>query len=380
MLITLAEKKKYVIIPTLIVSIISVIYILLVPEYWISVATIKPNFAESEGLNLSGSLLGLGSSLIGGGITSSSAELITVMNSRRFSEMVIDEFNLHEYFELKGVDKLKDDEKALRGLREQIMRYNVNPETGVITIGAETKDRMLSRDIVNYYTNKIDDYNKNQRNTKGKAKRQFLEGRINEIESEMEQLNEKLKKFSAETSVVSIKEQTTGVMQAYVDLISTQTELEIEYNSLKSIYDEDDIRLIILKSKIDEVIQKKKALESNSSERYLLSIDSIPSYAIEYDTIIARMELLKKLYQYVYPQYEAARLEELKDLPTIDIIDDANSPGFRYKPRRAQFCILMFFASVLISSFTVLVNYYVSDEKKKKFSELKHAIISKRKK
>jgi len=379
MLIVLAQKKKILIIVTLIMSIISVVYVLLAQQYWISVASIKPNSSNNQTMSLSGSLLGLGSSLLGNSLTESSAEVITVMNSRRFSEKVIEEFDLYHYMGLKGKEPLKDKETALTILREQIMRYNVNPETGVITIGAETKDRELSRKIVNYFIAEIESFNQTQRNTKGKQRRLFLEKRINEIEAEMENVKLALKSFSDSTNTVSLSDQSTGIINTYINLIATKMNLDVEYSSMLGMYDSSDVRLEMTKRKIDDLTQKIESMESSSTEKYLLNIDDISSITLDYTTITARMELLTELYKFLYPQYEAARLEELKDLPTIDIIDDANLPGFRSKPLRAQFCILVFFATVLLCSTVILTNYYLPQEKKDKFLELRKAIFNKRK-
>jgi len=33
------------------------------------------------------------------------------------------------------------------------------------------------------------------------------------------------------------------------------------------------------------------------------------------------IEIKKKVIEYIYPQYELAKLEELKDMPTFEVID-----------------------------------------------------------
>ena len=82
----LAKNKKYVIIPTIIISILSVIYILIVPEYWVSRATFFPGTDQSNNMNLANVSFGLGSSLLGGMFQTQNVELISVLLSKKFSK------------------------------------------------------------------------------------------------------------------------------------------------------------------------------------------------------------------------------------------------------------------------------------------------------
>ena len=78
-LLILAKHKKFIIITTLIVSIIAVIYSLVIPEIWTSTATILPTQEQRSQLPFgSSSLLGLGSSFLGIASQTQSLELYTL--------------------------------------------------------------------------------------------------------------------------------------------------------------------------------------------------------------------------------------------------------------------------------------------------------------
>ncbi|HHE39169.1 MAG TPA: hypothetical protein ENL20_11455, partial [Candidatus Cloacimonetes bacterium] len=106
-LLILAKHKWFIIITTLIVSIAAVVYSLLATQYWVSTATILPAQEQRSQLPFgSSSLLGLGSSLLGGSFQTQGMDLITIMNSRTFAEDVVKKFNLIEYFEIEDSDTL----------------------------------------------------------------------------------------------------------------------------------------------------------------------------------------------------------------------------------------------------------------------------------
>ena len=88
------------------------------------------------------------------------------------------------------------------------------------------------------------------------------------------------------------------------------------------------------------------------------------------------MEIQNKVYSYLYPQYEQAKIEEIKNLPTIEVIDKAVPSGLRSKPRRAMMCIITFFialsASILMS---IIIEVYSSKGVKNKISNLRDELI-----
>jgi len=61
------------------------------------------------------------------------------------------------------------------------------------------------------------------------------------------------------------------------------------------------------------------------------------------------MEIYKTVYTYLYPQYEAARLSELRDMPTIELLDTPRLAGRRERPRRAIICILSTLAAFVFA-------------------------------
>ncbi|MBN1968089.1 MAG: hypothetical protein JW870_01860 [Candidatus Delongbacteria bacterium] len=368
-LIVLAKKKKWVIISTLLVSIVSVVYVLLVPQYWISSGTFKPISESDQGLSLPTSLLGLSNTFLGSSVFTSSADYLAIMNSRTFSEDVIEHFNLAEYFKIKQKDSLRINELSLKMLQEQVIRFNVHPETGNIRVAAETKDKFLSRDIVNYYLERIEFYNKNIRKSKGKLKREFLEKRIMEIENTIDILKKDLQNFQERTGVIEINKQISELIALYTKLLERKIEVEIEIAANELYYDEDNYKMKILKTTLDKITSEIDKIEIENDIPFVISFSDIPLLANDYSTTYMQLEIQNQVFQYLYPQYESAKIDELKDSPTIEIIDKGSMPGFRSKPKRAKFCIIMFILALITSSLIILTHEYMGEKQKAKLKQ-----------
>ncbi len=377
-LLVLAKHKKFIFWTTLIASVAVVIFVLLVDQYWTATATILPTQEDKNELSLGGSSLsGLGSSLLGGsGLQSSGIELITIMNSRTFSEDVIEHFNLLEYMEIEDTDSLVIREKAFKMFNENIRAISYSEETGLIHISIETKDKYLSARIANYMWLKLEKYNIKTRMSKGKRKRIFLEGRLNEVESLLDSLSKELLDFQVENNIIQLNEQTINIVKQYSTMISEQKTKEIQMELLENTLNSND-NPYLEKLKLENVILKKEILKlevssNNADYKYLLSLDRIPHKALELATIQMNLDIQKQLYSFLYPQYEQAKIEEIKDLPTIEVVDKAIPPGLRSKPKRARFCVVIFLLTLIISSLIVyMIDAFKKSGNTSKLNELR---------
>jgi tyrosine-protein kinase Etk/Wzc len=365
-LLILAKHKKFIFFTTLIVSVAAVAYVMIVPLYWVSTATILPADSDSNSLAFSGSsLLGLGSSLLGGSLNSSGIDLITIMNSRTFTEDVIKEFNLIEYMEIDDQDSLVVKENALKFFRENIRSIGLNDETGVININIETKDKFLSTDIANYFWQKLEKYNLETRMSKGKQKRIFLEARVNEVKSTIDSLSQKLLTFQKENNVILLQEQTAAIVKQYSNLIfqKNQKEIELEFVENFSASQNPNLNKLILENSIlSNKILEMETIKTESKYKYILSLDSIPDKALEYANLRMNLEIQEKIFTFLFPQFEQAKIEEIKDLPTIEIVDKAVPSGLRSSPKRAKFCVIAFVTAFLASCIFSILFYMLSNE------------------
>lgn len=377
-LIVLAQKKKAIILTTFIVSLLTVVYVLVVPQYWVSRAAIKPVTDSNQGFDLSGALAGLGSSLLGGTMTSSSADFVAVMNSRTFSEDVIRRFDLPTVFKIKDPDSLRVMESSIRMLQEEVMRYSVSPETGNIYIAAETKDRYLSKQIVDYYIEKIEKYNRTMQKSKGRQKRLFLEKRVVEVEDAIAQIKNAMQAYQEENKILEVEAQIKGAIDMYSTLIEKKVELELQLIASKEMYAEHSLQIKTIQAGLDEIGKKITELEQGTGIDYMMGFHDIPKLANTYSGLLMQVEVYTKLYEFLYPQLEAARLEEIKDLPTLEIIDTGSIAGYRSKPKRARFCIIMFVLAVVSSSTLVAISHYTPDAQKAKISQFWKILFSRK--
>jgi len=376
LILYISRHKKFIFFTVLIASIAAVIYSLLAPKYWKSTASFLPS--ETEGITSAASISELRSSLVDMGTQPASSELIMIMKSNRLSKKVISNFDLYEYFELNKKDTLKLRDKAIEKLKNEVTSFSLDEETGLVSINVLTKNKYLSANIANYYLKILDKYNKETRMTKSKKTRIFLEKRLNTISVKIDSLSLVLNKFQKNNNILDLQIQTKKTVELYSEIISKKIIKQLNLDIIKIRKKETSPEIKRLEEELQFYNNKIKELEylDEGVSKYILKMNEIPDMQIKIADLKMNISVLKQVYEFLYPQYETAKIEELRDVKSIEIIDRAEPAGKRSKPRRALNCIITFTIALLLSVFISVVfeltkEYINEEDKKNLLSEIK---------
>jgi uncharacterized protein involved in exopolysaccharide biosynthesis len=76
------------------------------------------------------------------------------------------------------------------------------------------------------------------------------------------------------------------------------------------------------------------------------------------------VEVQSKLLEILIPQYEQARMEENKNIPTLQVIDEPKVPLNKTKPKRIFIVLGAVFMAAIFSSGYILTDYHTRDLRK----------------
>jgi capsule polysaccharide export protein KpsE/RkpR len=353
----MAANRILIIVITMVVAIAAVTYSLLTPELFSSKASFFAVGDEISQLpiNIPG-LSGLASSFLGGDNAQKAENFITVMQSRTFSEDVIRQFGLIDYFELDHADSLRNLDDALLLLRTKVLSLDYDSGSGLITARARTKDKQLSLEIVNHILLRLDEYNREQKLTQGKLNRVFLESRVNEVRGKLDSLIVANQKFQETSKAIHLESQAKAMVESYSALIAESMKADIDlemaranYGAQSPLVKEAELRKSSIRRQISELEK------SGETPEYMINIGNLPKVTSDYLRIEMDMQIYKTLFEYLYPQYEAARLSELRDMPTIEVLDTPRLAGRRDYPKRALICVAATLAGFIFAVLLALI-------------------------
>ncbi|MCB5265493.1 MAG: Wzz/FepE/Etk N-terminal domain-containing protein [Candidatus Cloacimonetes bacterium] len=355
----LAKHRKLIIIITVLAAIGSIVYAMLATHYWVSKAAIIPVSDSSFMGGFNTDLL----SMVGGGVVQNqkmelATGFITVMKSRTFREKVIEKFDLISYYKIKKPYE-EARELTLHKLQNSMMRLIFDQENNVITISAETKDKNMSVDVVNFYLQELEIYNQSNRMTQGRLNRTFMEAQVKQNLAEVDSLARALRDFQAKNKSVALDQQTEAMVSLYSETVARFMQAELELDLAKTKYAETSPLVLELIAKKELLAQKVKELEDSSqvlAPSYLIQIDKVPDLSMKLALLMMNLKIKQSVLEHLYPQYEMAKLEEVRDMPTFEIIDVPREAGRRSKPKRAVLVIVITMAAFIFSCVMALIS------------------------
>lgn len=246
-LIQLAIKiwgyRKFILIFTGIVVVLGIVYALLATQYYqasVSLYQIKNEKGSGSNLTALASQFGFGG--LGGG--SSDYNLGDLVKSRNINEKIIfnkwetQKFdtvvNLIEFWEIENDKPGLIFESTLKKIRD-LVSYNEDEETGLISISVTMEEPQLATDIANKYVVLLDEYIRTEQKTNTKENIQYIETRLSTVKSELKQAEEDLKTFQEKNRD-----------------ITKSPELQLEYGRLQ--------RQVMIKQEVYLTLEKEKEL------------------------------------------------------------------------------------------------------------------------
>jgi len=395
------KRRKFITKNVIWVGLASVIISLFLPKWYASQAVILSSGAGRFSLISAFADLPLnefGFSPVNEDITS----FISILDSRSMKEQMVEKFNLVERYGSRDVEYAM---KELEGNTE----LRVTDE-GALAITLMDREPEVSQQMVQAMLSQLDLINRRLSREQGKYNRQFIEERLKQTKIDIMKAEEELKLFQQQTGVVDILAQVTAQLEAYGQLYSQKvaahggvysqelqayTELyaqragtEIQLSVAKStlsqnnptirqltfLLKEQDRQLETLAEQLDselgvmlqDVDERLGSVGFNDGAAPIwITLSDFPALAMRSARLIREVEVQSKLLEILIPQYEQARMEESKNIPTLQVIDEPKVPLNKTKPKRMLIVLGAVFMAAMFSSGYVLVEYHTRDLRKR---------------
>jgi len=349
--------------------VLSVVVSLLLPKMFTATARILPPQEASGGVSAllsqtGGMLGGLAGGLIGGG--SSSDLYVGILQNRSIADNLIDKFDLHELY---GRKYREDIYKKLAKLTS----ISVSRKDQIISVAVEDREPRRAADMANAYVQMLDKINRTVNITAGHRKRVFLENRLKTVKEDLAKAETALKEFQEEHKIVALEEQAKAAIEGAAkikgEIITTETELEV----LKQFGTERQNEAVMLKSKITELQRQLDKIETGipgnnplkstnpgkENSNLFIPFNKMPALGLELMRLMREAKIQEKVFELMTTQFEMAKIEEAKDVNTIQVLDEAVAPDKKSKPKRRLIVMLSTFMAFFAAVFTAFAIEFI---------------------
>jgi capsule polysaccharide export protein KpsE/RkpR len=352
----------------------SAIVALLLPVHYEGVVKIVPGESSSSGgmTSLLGKLMGGGSSSGGMGMGLDAAGLlgmktpgafyVEVLKSRSLQDRMIDRFDLkhhywkfsqwytHDYFttrkQLKSFTDIEEDKKS-----------------GVITVSVTDYKPEMAAQIANAYVEELNKAAADLNTGDAHRERVFLEGRLTEAKQDLDQASLALSQYSSKNTLMDPQTQGRAMVDAAAKVQGEIVATEAELKGLQQIYSDDNTRVRTLKARLGVLqgqmksMQGKGAAASQAGEAAsgsFPSMSELPVLGYTYYDLYRQAKIRETVYEFLTQQYELAKVQEAKELPTVRVMDPAVKPERKSAPKRTMIVLLSVFGAWVLTALFVL--------------------------
>ncbi len=346
---------------------------LLLPKWYRSTTIIMPPQEKSSFTGL-GMLLSQVSNMPGGlsrlasGIVNANPSqylFVVILNSRTVADSLIDKYDLQRVY---GLQYRFQARRVLAGHTT----IDFPPEGHlVITVEAE-EDPELARDLAREYVVQLNNVLRERGLFATSGRRKFLEERLAEYKTGLAALEDSLRSFQAEFKIIEPTEQAKGLInllgapveetvKVLGELQAEREMKQVELGLKESIFTGRHPQVSMLRREIAEIdrsiarIKRDFDLESYRDGSQLnIPLEDLPQVMLDYARLFRAVKIHDEMYTLLSAQYEEARINEADDTPNAIVLDPAELPEYKFRPKRLLNAAIATAAAMLLTALLIL--------------------------
>jgi capsule polysaccharide export protein KpsE/RkpR len=272
------------------------------------------------------------------GMKSTGALFLGVLRSRTVLDRIVNRFGLNKAY---GTKLQKD-------ARDKLLKTTLIEEdrkSGIITLTVTDREPRRAAAIASAYVDELDILMAQLSTSSARRERIFLEERLNAVKQDLEAAEKDLSQFASKNGTIEITEETKAMvgLAAALEgrLIAAQSELE----GLKQIYTESNVRVrsaqarvTDLRSELQKHVGKAADAVPNGDEATSdtpgPTLRQLPILGVPYADKFRHLKVEEVVFETLTRQYELAKVQEAKEIPTVKVLDDADVPEHKSFPPR----------------------------------------------
>jgi capsule polysaccharide export protein KpsE/RkpR len=350
---------------------------LLIPNSYTSTAQLMPPDSQSASsmamLAAMAAKAGPGLATMAGdflGVKSSGALFIGVLRSETSQDRIIDRFNLQKVYSPFGKQLLVDTRKKL----DENTTVSEDRKSGIISISVTDHSAQRASDIANAYVDQLNSLVAELSTSAAHRERVFLEGRLKVAKVELDDAANSLAQFSSKNGTLDIQTEGKAMLDAASILAGQMIAAQAELEGLRQIYTDNNGRVKALSAHVAELRRQLEKLggvdaaaPENSSNATVAAgsgsqpsptpdlatgrigslpfptIKNLPLLGAKYSDYYRRAKIEETVYELLTQQYELAKVEEAKEIPSVKVLDPAKVPERKSFPPRLLIVLLITF-------------------------------------
>lgn len=303
----------------------------LLPDMYTATAVIMPPQQQQSFLAaLAGQLGQMNLSAKDLGLKNPADLYVGILGGRTIADGIIQQFNLRQVYKK---DTLEETRKKL----ERRTTLEAGKDT-LITISVEDTDPVRAAAMANAYVEGLQAQNSKLALTEAAERRLFFERQLEAERKAIAGAEAELKAMQERTGMLQLNGQVEASIRAIAQTRAEIAAREVALQRLRVGATDQNPEVVRMETELRALRKELAALQSAAPAAAgdpLLPAGRLPAAGIEYLRAVREMRYHEALFELLARQYEAARIDEAKQAPVIQVVDRAVPPDKRSGPFRS---------------------------------------------
>jgi tyrosine-protein kinase Etk/Wzc len=352
------HKRSLVAVITILGSMAAVAVALLLPAKYTAMTTImppqQPQSVVAALVGGLGSLNGLGGRDIG--LKSPSDMYVGLVRSRSIADAVIQRYDLARQFHLTSLGRARTKLGKITGVE--------SGKDTLITISVTDVDPKRAAAIANCYVEELQKQNSRLATTESGDRKLFFEHQLDAERNSLAESENSLKVMQQKTGALQLTGQVEITIKAIAELQADIASREVLLERMKMGATAANPEVIRTETELTALRNQMRTLEQSQNRvgNPFISPTSAPQVGVDYLRRVRELKYHEALFEVLAKQLEAAKTDQEKEAPVIQVVDPAVVPDETSWPPRLLLCLGGSFASFTAACLFALVWFSASRE------------------
>ena len=334
---------------SLIAAIIVAIYSLFIPNQYKSTANLLPNQKTNLGVNMlseGGGLSSLAGSILGGEADETD-RYYNLLQSYTTKRSVVEEFDLITVYDVSGSEYPLLD--AI-GILEERTEFTAQ-QTGNFIIEVWDTDPERSKEIATYYVDYLNELNTQISTQEASLFREFAEERYESTLNQIEETRNQLNEFQETYGVFQLEDQVMQYFRLIGAVTAEQIQTEVRLDYLENTVSPSNQRYRQTKLELQSINNRLSSLYNDeNNENFILNFSDLSDIGLTYAELVKKIEVQSEVLRFIVPLLEQSRMEEVKSLPIVSVLDQPVVPEKKDYPPRTLIVLLAGMTALILTS------------------------------
>ena len=353
-ILSLLRYKRWLVICPLIAAVIAFAFVSTqLPRYSAMARLLPPKTKPNTATMLSqtGSLAGPG---VGGVLEGQKPVVdmyLAILQSRAAAEFMDSNFDLRKRWGVSSIE-------SVYGRLSSMSKIAPSPN-GIINIEIEDSDPVWAARLANGYADALQYITQGLAVNEASKRRVFYEQQMNVSLQQLTVAEMSLRKIQQETGVLNLDPQIQMAIQESNRLRTAIASKETELASMEAFATERNADYLRLQHEIDalknQLEQWRRPVKASDDVALQASEGLLPEISMEYVKHVREVKNLELVYELFLKELQLARIDQVKDATTVELLDKAIPPSTPSYPKKKRTIAIASLIGFLIAMVSILI-------------------------